>query len=154
WGGQFGLPIATGGAFAGIKDVHESGVLELAAIHCHMGGMVRSAQQVQRYVGEILALADRVKQELGVEIPILDFGGSLATPTVARISALDRRLSSAFQAALPEPDPKETLPIRDYVRCVVEQVEAHYTAAARPCPRIFFEPGRSMTGNTQVLITS
>ena len=152
WGGQFGLP--AGQAFAAIKQVHESGVLQLTAIHCHVGGMVRSAQQVSGYVSEVLALADRVRDELGVELAILDFGGSLATPTVTGISDLDRKLSIAFQAPVPAPTPDATISIREYVRCAVERVEAHYAAAGRPCPRIFFEPGRAMTGNAQVLITS
>jgi Diaminopimelate decarboxylase len=152
WSGQFGLPI--GEAFAAIKQVHESGVLQLTAIHCHVGGMLRSSQQVLGYVGEMLALADRVRNELGVELAILDFGGSLATPTVAGISEFDRRLSIAFQAPVPAPVPNATISIREYVRCVVEKVEAHYAATARPCPRIFFEPGRAMTGNAQILIAS
>lgn len=152
WSGQFGLPI--GEAFAAIKQVHESGVLQLTAIHCHVGGMVRSSQQVLGYVAEMLALADRVRNELGVELAILDFGGSLATPTVAGISEFDRRLSIAFQAPVPAPVPNATISIREYVRCVVEKVEAHYAATARPCPRIFFEPGRAMTGNAQILIAS
>ena len=154
WSGQFGLSIGTGEAFAALKEVHESGVLELTALHCHVGGMLRCAQHVLGYVGEVLALADRVKTELGVELAILDFGGSLATPTVAQICELDRRLSITFQAPIPAPVPDATLHIREYVRCVVEQVEAHYAANARPCPRIFFEPGRAMTGNAQVLIAS
>lgn len=154
WSGQFGLSINTGAAFAALKEVHDSGVLELAAIHSHVGGMIRTKDQVRGYVSEVLALADRVKNELGVELPVLDFGGSLATPTVSGISTLDRRLATAFQAALPEPVPEATVSIREYVRCTIEQVEAHYATAARPCPRIFFEPGRALTGNTQVLITS
>ena len=44
WSGQFGLPIGTGEAFAALKEVHESGVLELTALQCHVGGMVRCAQ--------------------------------------------------------------------------------------------------------------
>jgi diaminopimelate decarboxylase len=154
WSGQFGLPIASGEAFAAIKQVHDSGMLRLTAIHCHVGGMLRSSQQVLGYVGEVLALADRVRTELGVELAILDFGGSLATPTVAGISEFDRRLSIAFQAPIPAPVPDATIGIRDYVRCVVEKVEAHYAAIGRQCPRIFFEPGRAMTGNAQVLIAS
>lgn len=154
WTGQFGVPISTGEAFAALKEVHESGTLELAALHSHVGGMVRCVQHVREYVEEVLALADRVRQELGVELAILDFGGSLATPTVAHINELDRRLSISFQAAIPAPVPESTLAIREYVRCVIEQVEGHYAASARPCPRIFFEPGRAMTGNTQILITS
>lgn len=154
WSGQFGLSIGQGEAFAAIKQVHESGALQLTAIHCHVGGMLRSEQQVAGYVDEVLALADRVKAELGVELAILDFGGSLATPTVAGISEFDRRLSIAFQAPVPAPAPDATIGIREYVRCVVERVEAHYAATARPCPRVFFEPGRAMTGDAQILIAS
>lgn len=154
WSGQFGLSIDRGEAFAAIKRVHESGVLQLTAIHCHVGGMLRSEQQVLGHVDEVLALADRVKTELGVEFAILDFGGSLATPTVAAISEFDRRLSMTFQAPIPAPVPDATIGIREYVRCVVEKVEAHYAATTRPCPRIFFEPGRAMTGNAQILIAS
>lgn len=154
WTGQFGIPTSTGEAFSALKEVHESDVLELVAIHSHVGGMVRRAPHVRGFVGEVLALADRVRMELGVELAILDFGGSLATPTVANISELDRRLSITFQAPLPVPELDGTLGIQEYVRCVVEQVESHYGALARPTPRIFFEPGRAMTGNTQVLVAS
>jgi diaminopimelate decarboxylase len=154
WSGQFGSPIGTGEAFAALKEVHASSVLELTALHCHVGGMVRSANQVRGYVNDVLALADQVRNELGVELAILDFGGSLATPTVVPIGRLDGRLSVTFQTPLPAPAPEATLSIREYVRCVTEQVEAHYATRGRPCPRIFFEPGRAMTGNTQVLIAS
>jgi diaminopimelate decarboxylase len=154
WSGQFGLPIDQGEAFAAIRQVHESRVLQLAAIHCHVGGMLRSSQQALGYVGEVLSLADRVRSDLGVELTILNFGGSLATPTVAGISEFDRRLSIAFQAPIPTPLPHATIGIREYVRCVVEKVEAHYAAMGRQCPRIFFEPGRAMTGDAQILITS
>lgn len=61
WNGQFGLSIDQGEAFAAIKQVHEIGAVELSAIHCHAGGMLRSAHQVLGYVDEVLALADRVK---------------------------------------------------------------------------------------------
>ncbi|MDX2205408.1 MAG: hypothetical protein NW223_21850 [Hyphomicrobiaceae bacterium] len=154
WSGQFGLPIATGEAFAALKEVKETGVLELTAIHAHVGGMVRSVGQINAYVGEVLALADRVRGELGVELSILDFGGSLATPTVASLGDLDRRLAMTFQAPLKVPRPEATIPISDYVRCIVGQVEAHYAAQWRTSPRIFLEPGRAMTGDAQILLAS
>ena len=50
WSGQFGLSIGTGEAFAALKEVHESGVLELTALQCHVGGMVRCANHVLGYV--------------------------------------------------------------------------------------------------------
>lgn len=154
WAGQFGLPIGTGEAFAAVKEVYKADVLELAAIHSHVGGMVRCEQDVRKHVGEVLALGDRVRSELGMEMAILDFGGSLASPTVANIGTLDRKLSISLQAPIPAPDRCATLGIREYVQCVVEQVEDHYAKRRQPCPRIFFEPGRAMTGNAQVLVAS
>ena len=154
WAGQFGIPTGIGEAFSALKEVHESGVLELGAIHSHVGGMVRSAEHVRHHVGEVLALTDRASAELGVEPAILDFGGSLATPTVTNMTDLDRRLSITFHAPVPAPDPNASIGIREYVRSVVEQVEGHFATSRRPCPRIFFEPGRAMTGNTQVLLAS
>ena len=154
WAGQFGVPIAGGHAFAALKDVRDSGVLDLRAIHSHLGGMIRTAQQAREHVREVLALADRVREELGVEIAILDFGGSLAPPTVAALRNLDRKLSIALQSPVPPPVPEETIAIRAYVDCVLEEVEGHYQRLQRLCPRVMLEPGRAMTGNTQVLIAS
>lgn len=154
WTGQFGLPIATGEAFAALKEVYETDVLELTAIHSHVGGMVRRELDVRVHVEELLALADRARSELGVEMAILDFGGSLASPTVTSIGKLDRRLSIALQAPVPTPDLSATLGIREYVKCVVDRVEAHYAKRGQACPRIFFEPGRAMTGNAQILVAS
>lgn len=33
-------------------------------------------------------------------------------------------------------------------------MEAHYETRGRPVPRVFVEPGRALTGNTQVLVSS
>lgn len=154
WSGQFGSPIGNGEAFALLKDVHGSPELELVGLHTHIGGMLRSADDVRGCVGEVLSLADRAREELGIEFSFLDFGGSLATPTVAPISARDRRLAMTFQMPLPAPDPAATISIRNYVQLIVEQVERHYAGLGRPVPRVLLEPGRSLTGNTQVLMAS
>lgn len=154
WSGQFGSPIATGDAFAALQEVHQSDALALSAIHSHVGGMVRDEQQVDHHVGEILALADRLRSELGIEIPILDFGGSLASRTVVGTSDLDRRLSMTFQVPYSPPDLAATIGIRQYVQAVVRRVEDHYARIGRACPRILFEPGRAMTSDTQVLVAS
>lgn len=154
WSGQFGSSIASGEAFEAMRQVHESGALQLTALHSHVGGMVRSAAQVRTHVAEILALADRARDQLGVELAMLDLGGSLATPTVAPLTQLDQRLSTALQTSPSPPVIEATIPIRDYVKLIAEQVEDHYARLGRQPPRIMLEPGRAMTGNTQLLLTS
>ena len=72
---------------------------------------------------------------------------------MAGISEFDRRLSIASQAPILAPVPDATISIREYVRCVVEKVEAPLRCDGQAMSQIF-EPGRAMTGNAQILITS
>jgi len=154
WSGQFGSALETGEAWTTAQQVHASAVLKLSAVHAHLGGALRTRAQLERLVAEVLGFADALHERLGVSIEWLDFGGSLATPTVAHLDEADRRLASALLAEPSAPDPAATLSIRDYVRCLVEQVEAHYAHARRPVPRIALEPGRAMTANAQLLLAS
>lgn len=153
WAGQFGSAIATGEAFTTAQAIVAAGNLRLCALHTHLGGSLRSAGQLERFVSEALGFADELRERLGIEVEILDFGGSLANPTVATLSEQDRKLNSALQTELTAPDPDATLSIREYTRLLVAQVSAHYEKLSKPLPRIVVEPGRAMTGNTQVLLS-
>ena len=66
----------------------------------------------------------------------------------------DLRLNRTFQRDLPEPQPHQSLSIEDYVATVMGAVEERYRQRRRPMPRVFVEPGRSMTGNTTLLLAS
>jgi diaminopimelate decarboxylase len=46
------------------------------------------------------------------------------------------------------------LSIREYVRTIADEVEQHAKRRNIRRPRIFLEPGRAMTGNTQLLLCS
>ncbi len=153
WSGQFGTSIATGEAFRTIQEATRSDAVRFCALHAHLGTPIRSEAQLLSFADQVLAFTDVVHQQLGVELEILDFGGSLAVPTVAGLSERERRTNTTFEVGLSPPQPEDTLPIRDYVALLVGRVEQHYRAAGRRIPHVAVEPGRAMTGNTQLLLT-
>jgi diaminopimelate decarboxylase len=154
WAGQFGTPVHGGAAIRAFQDAVSSGVLDVVGLHAHLGGMIHDRQTLLRAVNSVIEFVEQLEVQLGLSLEILNFGGSLATPTVHHVRPLDRRLNQTFHRELPESDPDRSLSIEDYVTTLVATVRARYAQRGRLVPRIFLEPGRSMTGNTQMLVAS
>ncbi len=154
WSGQFGIPIAGDEALVAFREARDSGVLDVVAMHVHYGHALRSVEQLRHFVGAILAFADRLAVELGIELKILDFGGSLVIPSVAPLTSRDRSLNWKFHRPISPPVVSTSLTIASYTTSLLEQVESHYAARGVAVPRIFVEPGRALTGNSQLLLTS
>lgn len=154
WSNQFGGSIPGGQALETVREAHASGALQVCALHSHLGRLIRTRSDAVNYVREVLAFADTLRACLGLELEILDLGGSLGCPTVTPIDSLEQRLAGSFQRELTPPDPERTLAIRDYVATVMGEVQAHYRAVGRPAPRVLLEPGRSMTGSAQLMLCS
>ena len=131
WGGHFGVPIEGGavlGAFARALSCKE---LRVTALHSHFGAPLATRRILHGFLDQVLGLADRLFDELGFEVPALDFGGSL--PLISDGGSLG---------------------VRDYVDAVVRRVERHFARAKRPRPRILLEPGRALSGDAQLLLAS
>ncbi|MFT3912511.1 MAG: alanine racemase [Anaeromyxobacteraceae bacterium] len=154
WSAQFGAPIAGGAALRALRAAQGSPDLEVVALHAHPGGMQRTREDALQHAREVLALADEARAALGLEPGTLDLGGSLATPTVAPLGALARRLNSALDLDHPPPDPAATLSPRGWVDALLGEVEAHHRRLGRPAPRIVLEPGRALFGDAQLLLAS
>jgi diaminopimelate decarboxylase len=154
WSGQFGVPIGGGAAFAAFEQARALTALNVCAVHAHRGGMIRSEAELRAFVSEVLAFADHLSERLGIKLEILDFGGSLATPSVDHIATLDYRLNRALLRDLPAPDAAAALTIDRYVAVLTGMVAEHFARKSTPQPRIYVEPGRSLTGETQFLLAS
>jgi diaminopimelate decarboxylase len=152
WSGQFGERVDTGAALAAFREALAVPDLRVVALHAHLGGEIASMERLHRFVGAVLAFTDELRKTFGLELEILDFGGSLACPTVAPRSERDLRLAGAFASDVPSRAPRSVLSIDDYVAHIVGSVGDHYRARGRPAPRIFLEPGRAMTANAQMLL--
>jgi len=152
WGGQFGESIQTGAAMRAFEEAASYPELQVVALHAHRGMEISSGDQVTSFVTNVLAFADKLYDRLGIELEIIDFGGSLACPTTVHLSSWDVRLNTTFQCDLVPRPPEAVISIRTYVAQVVALVASHYQARGRGVPRIFLEPGRAMTANTQMLL--
>lgn len=152
WSGQFGTPIRDGAAMRAYAEALSSGVLDVVGVHAHLGGMIHDKERLLAAVNAVLDFVEQLHAQLGFSPEILNFGGSLATPTVQHLDARDQRLNQTFHRPLPEPDAERSLSIDDYVATLVGAVRARYARVGRPMPRVFVEPGRSMTANAQLLL--
>ncbi len=152
WTAQFGTPIAGGAALNAYRKALASGHLDVVGLHAHRGATIRTEGELTGFVESVLAFTDTLHQELGLDLEVLDLGGSLCTPTVEHIEQRDWRLNLTFFRDVPAPDPAASLSIPRYVALLVELVESHYARRGRQRPRIFLEPGRAMTGDTQLLL--
>lgn len=131
-----------------------SDVLDVAGLHVHRGMLLRDAATIDHYLDAVLAFATSLVTDVGVDLRDLDVGGSLAIPTVASFSALDRRLSQTFLADPAAPNPAATMSIEAYVQKVASKTEEAFVARGLSVPTVILEPGRSLTGNAQILLTS
>jgi diaminopimelate decarboxylase len=154
WAAQFGVPVEGGRAFAAYEEALRSPHLDVVAVHAHRGGMIRTAEELAWFVRAVLAFANELYERLGLSLDVLNFGGSLSTPTVNSLSSRDVRLNRAFHRDLVPPDPAAALSIDRYVATLLDLVETFYRDRRRPRPRVFVEPGRAVTGDSQMLLAN
>jgi diaminopimelate decarboxylase len=150
--GQFGERIDDGSAFNAFEEALARPELNVVGLHAHLNGEIASAGELAAFLSPILEFADRLRSKLGLELQIIDVGGNLACPTVSNKGALANRLEMALGRLAAPRAPEAVLTIDDYVKQVMNTVEKHYQAVGRPAPRVFAEPGRAMTANSQMLL--
>jgi diaminopimelate decarboxylase len=154
WSGQFGTPVAGGMALRVFEEALATNALEVVGLHVHRGGMVRSEDEALGFVDEALRFVDELKQRLGLRISLLNLGGSLASPSVRGLSSSELRDNRSFARAIAAPQPERALPIERYVSCITSRVAAHFEREGLPAPHILLEPGRSVTSDAQMLLTT
>jgi diaminopimelate decarboxylase len=152
WNAQFGESVNSGAAVGCFREAQRRPQLDLIALHCHQGEEISSEAGLRLLLGQMVDLLGRLRQELGLELKILDLGGCLASRTVSPLSGREVALNRMFGADLLPRSPDEVLTIRSYIGLITSTLERECAQANLPRPRIFVEPGRAMTGNTQMLL--
>lgn len=151
WSWQFGCSIAGGEAMAAFERALQVPELEVVGLHSHRGALIHRMEELDVFVGEILAFVGELRARLGFEPSIVDFGGSLAVPTVRSFSALDGRLATTLRAPAAAPDVTQSLDAGSYTRRLLSLVDAFFRG--RRAPRVLIEPGRAITGDALALAT-
>jgi diaminopimelate decarboxylase len=99
----------------------------------------------------MMVLMGAVKQSTGVVLDHLDLGGGFPVPTVREFGPLDAVLHKRLRRKARPPDPdRPDWPA--FAEAIAAEVTAGATRAGIPQPTVFFEPGRAVTSQAQVLL--
>ncbi|MBD2260929.1 alanine racemase [Pseudanabaena sp. FACHB-2040] len=154
WTGQFGLPVETGAALEVFRQALAQPELSVTTLHCHRGNLIYDEDTLQSHLHFLLKFVDELKEKLNWIPAVLDVGGSLATPTVRYLSKKEIKLATTFLVPPSPPEPQSVLTPQAYAETVVRVVRSHFQQQGYPQPRIVSEPGRSLTGNSQFMLTT
>lgn len=137
WGGQFGVRGSSDHVAGSIADGVASSDLDFVGLHFHAGFPLATEAELTSHLEAVLAMCDQITESTGWHPSILDLGGSLVCPTVKRAAGIDHPLTIGEASAL-----------------TWSAVAEHMSTAGREMPELFIEPGRSLTGDTQFLVTT
>lgn len=153
WSAQFGTAIDGGAALALFREALATPEIELVGLHSHRGALIDNEPDLLAFLNELLAFAALLEERLGWSPEILDVGGSLALSTVGPTSWLQGRLARTFGVEIGAPEQDTCLTPATYASIVKATVSAHYRDRPALMPHVVIEPGRALTGSTQMLVT-
>lgn len=154
WTGQFGFPVEDGSALRAYERALALPDLEVVALHSHRGFLIRDVSTLQDYLNFLLNFCQTLHLQLGWSPQVLDVGGSLGVPTTRYLHAKEIKQSVRYLVPPKPPQPEASLGAAQYAEIVLRQVNAHFSAQGLAPPQLISEPGRALSANAQMLITS
>jgi diaminopimelate decarboxylase len=128
---KFGFSLASGAADEAVRRVLACPDLEFAGLHSHIGSQIFDAAGFEVAARRVLELAERVRDEHGIEIAELDLGGGFGI------------------AYTGEDDAPEVKMLAQSLRDIVDR---QCKAAGLARPRLTVEPGRAIIGPSTVTL--
>jgi|YNPNPStandDraft_1061719.scaffolds.fasta_scaffold00565_11 diaminopimelate decarboxylase len=122
---KFGFNIKNGAAMEAARMVLETVGLDLVGVHCHVGSQLLDLTPFTEAAPVMVDFIRRIKDELGVDIEVLDMGGG---PGVRYLE---------------EHNPPS---IDEFAKLLSETVIAALAVGGVSKPRLMVEPGRSIVG--------
>ena len=128
---KFGLDIASGQALEAYRKAMAMGHVEILGIHSHIGSQILDPSPFEEEATKLLELVAQLKEELGLELELVDFGGGLGIPY--------------------KPGEQELPPERLAER-IVGVVDRAVKGRGLRKPMLVFEPGRYIVADAGVLL--
>ena len=154
WGNQFGLGIQSGDAYKAFEKLSRTPSLQLhGGIHIHLGSGIKSTSIYETAIENAGDLMQVIKRELGISIRYLDLGGGFGLPTVKSVNGIEMRLHHDFFKPYLPPDAYATPSIELFMQKIIAKVKEKCAECKLELPVIIVEPGRAITGNTQILLS-
>jgi len=126
--------------------------LTLKGLHCHIGSGIRTVEPYRRALATVLRLWSTLWYS-GYHPEILDLGGGFNVPSLKALSLWEAvRLFGWNKAPRPPAGDRQKHLLRDVARTCEEQLRIFQEKENAPAPRLFFEPGRSLTATSQIIL--
>lgn len=123
---KFGFSLASGDALEAARRVVElPDSLELAGLHSHIGSQIFVPSGFEVAAARVVRLLVKIREELGLELPLLNLGGGLGIKYVSG------------------DEPLGVTEIAATLRSIVAQECERYQLSM---PQLAFEPGRAIVG--------
>jgi diaminopimelate decarboxylase len=152
WKTKFGLSIEDGSAAHAYRRLKQCAHINPCGIHFHLSTGVGDLQAYTRAVSDAIALAERLKMEMGIAVRYFDLGGGYDTvKTVRYYTGWEERLM-AKNLPVQEATLRNTFAISDCGQAIATQFKRSGLFEHNRLPSIILEPGRAMTCSSQILL--
>jgi diaminopimelate decarboxylase len=128
---KFGLSLSSGAAEEAVRRIAKLPSLDFMGLHSHIGSQIFDAAGFEVAAARVVALAQRIWDEQGIEIEELNLGGGMGI------------------AYLETDDP---LDVTDMAFQIGDIVGKECAATGIPMPALAFEPGRAIVGPAAVTV--
>lgn len=154
WAGQFGMAPDVDRVAALIEELRADSMTDLMCFHAHRGGSIRGTDDVKAHFGSVIDFVGQLHERTGWSPDVVDFGGSLSSPTVAGFGNRTFRLNRFLGSDLLPPDPSTAATIAEASQIGATMLQDWASSVGVDTPRGVLEPGRSLTSDTQFLLTT
>lgn len=149
---QFGVDLEAGEAFNAYKKAVTATNINLLAMHCNIGSGVKDAEAYAKALRKMLRLAGEVKGNLNKDIQYLDVGGGYGTPGHYDMTGLALLMYQVMNKMPSPPQPDDCPSFDDFAQVITETVKQGCNEYGLVQPTLILEPGRRLTGDSQVLL--
>lgn len=128
---KFGFDVESGQALEAYRVASRLENVEVLGIHAHIGSQILDPSPFEEEAEKLMRIVVQIKEELGISISRVDFGGGIGIPY--------------------KPDDRELAP-ESVAERVVQVVSKYVEGRGLPRPTLVFEPGRYVVGDAGVLL--
>lgn len=128
---KFGFNVNNGHALIAVKETLNKPFFHLSGVHVHIGSQIFDTHGFVQAIRMIRKHLDRVYEETGYEVEILNVGGG-------------------FGIQYTEED--NPVSIENYIQTITSEVKYEWKKRGLNAPEIWVEPGRSLVGNAAITL--
>jgi diaminopimelate decarboxylase len=151
WDAQFGLRMENGEALEACERMSRCKHLDVQGMHTHMGSGIRSPAAYLKALEAMLGFSKTLRDKMDITPMYIDVGGGFGSPTVTTFSKIGEKLYSFFNN-VPQYLLNDVPPIESFADEIIDATQRICSGSGLPTPVVVVEPGRALTGSSQVLL--